>query len=330
MARSAVSEDLSGSACRRRPRFAVAAALLGAAVLAFATGCASGSQEQSPPPTGDGAFPVTVQSGPADSSSAVTIGARPTKIVSLSPSATETLWAVGAGDQVVAVDDKSDYPAGVPTTDLSGFSPNVEAIIGKGPDLVIASDDTGGLVSGLKAAGVPTLLVPAAANLDEAYGQIERVGSATGHAPEATALTASMRTEIAEAVASVPQSQPRTYFHELDDTLYTITDGTFLGEIYAMVGLRSIADGGGSGGDYPQLSAEYVVTADPDLIFLADSQCCGITPDKVAARPGWSGLAAVRDKQIHVLDEDLASRWGPRVVDLVRSIAAAAQPAPAG
>ncbi|TQF69329.1 ABC transporter substrate-binding protein [Rhodococcus spelaei] len=304
--------------------------MLGAAVLAFTAGCAGESQDSSAPSTGDGTFLVTVQSGPADSTGTVTVGARPTKIVSLSPTATETLWAVGAGDQVVAVDDKSDYPAGVPTTDLSGYAPNVEAIIGKAPDLVIAADDPGGLVSGLKAAGVPTLLLPAAANLDEAYGQIERVGSATGHGSEATTLTASMRTQIAAAVASVPpQPKARTYFHELDDTLYTVTDKTFLGEIYGLFGLRSIAAGGGSGGDYPQLSAEYVVSADPDLIFLADGQCCGVTPDTVAARPGWSGLAAVRDKQIHVLDADLASRWGPRVVDLVRGIAAAAQTVPA-
>ncbi|MFC9787543.1 ABC transporter substrate-binding protein [Rhodococcus sp. NPDC127528] len=294
-------------------------------MLAFATGCASSPPDRPAPTTGDGAFPVSVRSGPANSTDTVTVDARPTRIVSLSPTATETLWAVGAGGQVVAVDDKSDYPAGVPTTTLSGYAPNVEAIIGKEPDLVIASEDNGGLVSGLKAAGVPTLLLPAAANLDEAYGQIERVGSATGHTPEAIAVTASMRSEIASAVQSAPaRAQQRTYFHELDDTLYTITDKTFLGEIYALFGLRSIAAGGGSGGDYPQLSAEYVVSADPDLIFLADSQCCGVTPDTVAARPGWSGLAALRARQIHVLDADLASRWGPRVVDLVRSIAAAA------
>lgn len=278
--------------------------------------------------SGDGTFPVTVTSGDGE----VTIAERPDAIISLSPSVTETLWAVGAGEQVIAVDDRSDYPEGVPTTDLSGYSPNVEAILGKNPDLVVASDDTGGLVSGLAAAGVPTLLLPAAENLDDAYEQVERVGVATGHADSGAAVAESMREQIDEILAATPQREaPLRYFHELDDTLYTITGDTFLGEIYGLFGLESVADGSGGDG-YPQLSTEFVVAADPDLIFLADSQCCGVTPASVAARPGWSGMRAVTTGQVHVLDEDLASRWGPRVVDLVREIGAvvAAQPVPAG
>ena len=247
--------------------------------------------------------------------------------MSSSPTATETLWAVGAGEQVVAVDDQSDYPPGVPTTELSGYSPNVEAIIGYAPDLVIAMDDVGGLVTGLRAAGVPTLLLPAAAGLDEAYAQIERIGAATGHLPEATSLVASMRADVDAAVPE--RDGPLRYFHELDDTLYTVSGDSFLGEVYGLFGLASIADGGDA---YPQLSAEYVVAADPDLIFLADGQCCGVTPERVAARPGWSGMTAVRTGQVHVLDADIASRWGPRVVDLVRDIGAAVAtvPAPVG
>ncbi|MFC7446300.1 ABC transporter substrate-binding protein [Rhodococcus daqingensis] len=311
-------------------RLRVAAAVIAVAV-AFASACSSDPAE----PTGsggggDGTFPVTVASGPSGAATEVTIDARPGAVVSLSPSATETLWAVGAGEQVVAVDDQSDHPPGVPTTALSGYSPNVEAIIGYTPDLVIAMDDVGGLVSGLRAAGVPTLLLPAAADLDEAYAQIERIGAATGHLPEATALVASMRTEVDAAVAAVPErAGPLRYFHELDDTLYTVSDDSFLGEVYGLFGLASIADGGEA---YPQLSAEYVVEADPDLIFLADGQCCGVTPERVAARPGWAGMTAVRAGQVRVLDADVASRWGPRVVDLVRDIGAAVAtvPAPVG
>nr|WP_241665760.1 ABC transporter substrate-binding protein [Prescottella subtropica] len=275
--------------------------------MALLAGCSSA-------PTGDGQSAVTE---------------RPDAIVSLSPSLTETLWAVGAGDQVVAVDALSDYPAGVPTTDLSGFSPNVEAVLGYSPDLVVASDDIGGLVSGLKAAGVPTLLLPAAKNVDDVYAQIEQVGVATGHTDEANALADRMRGEIDAAVTSVPaREHPLRYFHEVDDTLYTITGNTFLGEIYGLFGLESIADG--SADTYPQLSAEFVVAANPDLIFLADGEY-GVTTATVAARPGWSGIRAVEDGQVHVLDADPASRWGPRVVDLVRDIGAvvAAQPAPA-
>ncbi|WP_370654948.1 ABC transporter substrate-binding protein [Prescottella sp. R16] len=254
---------------------------------------------------------------------------RPEAIVSLSPSLTETLWAVGAGDQVIAVDALSDYPAGVPTTDLSGFSPNVEAVLGHNPDLVVASDDIGGLVSGLQAAGVPTLLLPAAKTLDDVYEQVEQVGAATGHADEADELATRMRSEIDAAVAAAPdREQPLRYFHEVDDTLYTITGNTFLGEIYRLFGLESIADG--SADTYPQLSPEFVVAANPDLIFLADGEY-GVTAATVAARPGWAGMRAVEDGRIHTLDEDLASRWGPRVVDLVHAVAAAvaAQPAPA-
>ena len=261
---------------------------------------------------------MTVASGSTD----ITIETRPQSIVSLSPSATETLWAVGAGDQVKAVDNQSDYPAGVPVTDLSGFAPNVEAILGYAPDLVIASDDMNDLVSGLKKAKVPTLLLPAATSIDDVYSQIELVATATGHKDAGTDVVGDMRTKIDAAVAGVPaRTQPLTYFHELDSSLYTVTSTSFIGKIYGLFGMKSIADAANQG-DYPQLSAEFVVQANPDLIFLADSQCCGVTAEAVAARPGWNGMNAVTGNQIHVLDEDLSSRWGPRVADQVQAVAA--------
>ncbi|MGN5236224.1 ABC transporter substrate-binding protein [Rhodococcus sp. SJ-3] len=256
----------------------------------------------------------------------------PQAIVSLSPTTTEMLYAVGAGDQVVAVDDQSDYPEGVPVTDLSGYNPNVEAILGYDPDLVVATDDNGDLVAGLGNAGVDVLLLPAAVSLDDTYDQLEQVGAATGHVGDAAELVAQMQTEISELVASVPEREtPLRYYHELDNTYYSVTDDTYIGEIYSLLGLTSIATGGDG---YPQLSSEFIVEQNPDLIFLADSQCCGVTPETVAERAGWAELTAVRDGQVHVLDEDIASRWGPRVVDLVRELAAivaavpADQPAP--
>ncbi|RMH67259.1 MAG: ABC transporter substrate-binding protein, partial [Actinomyces sp.] len=117
-----------------------------------------------------------------------------------------------------------------------------------------------------------------------------------------------------------------TYYHELDDTLYTVTSGTFVGEIYALFGLENVADpadADGSAFGYPQLSAEYLVDADPDLIFLADTKCCGQSAATVAARPGWDTLTAVREGHVVELDDDIASRWGPRVVDFARAVAAA-------
>lgn len=284
------------------------------AIVLVASGCGSSTTPDEAQPTSDGAFPRTITSGTND----ITLDARPESIVSLSPTATETLFAVGAGEQVVAVDSQSDYPTDAPKTDLSAYTPSLEAIIGYQPDLVIASDDIDGLVAGLDAADVPVLLLPAATSIDDAYSQIETVADATGHDAEGKNVVADMRTRIDAAVASVPERE-LTYFHELDSMLYTVTSESFVGQMYGLFGLTSIADGAGS--DYPQMSDEGIVTADPDLVFLADSQCCGVTAESVSARPGWHAITAVRDGQVFVVDEDLSSRWGPRVADQVEAIA---------
>ena len=248
-------------------------------------------------------------------------------IISLSPTTTEMLYAIGAGDLVVAVDDQSDYPAGVPVTDLSGYTPNVEAVLGYDADLVVTNADTGDLVAGLRKAGVETMILPAARTLDDTYSQIEQLGAATGHVGDAAELVARMRTEIGDIVASVPhRDTPLRYYHELDNTYYTVTDDTFLGSIYSMFGLSSIATGGNG---YPQLSAEYILEQNPDLIFVADRQCCGVTAETIAQRAGWNEQSAVRDDRVYLLDEDIASRWGPRVVDLVREIARTVTETPA-
>ncbi|WP_429913202.1 ABC transporter substrate-binding protein [Gordonia alkanivorans] len=254
--------------------------------------------------------------GQADDASPAGI---PSTIVSISPTTTEMLFAVGAGDQVVAVDDQSDFPAEAPRTSLSGYTPNLEAILAYDPDLVVLTDDNNDIIAGLDRVGVDVLQIPAAKNLDETYAQIQQVGDATGHAESADELVASMRDEIEKTIRTVPLREvPLTYFHEVDDTYYTVTDDTYLGQVYSLLGLRSIATGQSG---YPQLSPEYILESDPEVIFLADSQCCGVTPEKVAARAGWDDLRAVANGQVHVLDEDIASRWGPRVVDLVRDIA---------
>lgn len=267
------------------------------------------------------AFPVEVTSGAADSTTKVTINKLPEAIVSLSPTATETLFAIGAGPQVKAVDDQSDYPAEAPRTDLSGFKPNVEAILAQSPDLVVTASKDADLVASLAKASVPTLVVPSAKTFEEAYGQIERIGAATGHTSEAATLISSMKQRIDAAVAKAPNLSGVTYFHELDPALYTVTGNTFIGAVYSLYGLTSIADAtAAAGDDYPQLSEEYVVSANPDLILLSDSQCCSVTPELVAQRPGWAGIRAVEQKQVIVLDEDIASRWGPRVADFVENL----------
>ncbi len=248
----------------------------------------------------------------------------PARIVSISTVATEMLFAIGAGDQVVAVDSLSTFPADAPVTDLSGFEPNIEAILGFRPDLVVLSYDPGDVVAGLEAAGVESLLQGASMTIADTYSQILALGEITAHAAEATALVEAMRAEITDLAASVTgREKPLTYYHELDDTLYTVTSSTFIGEVYALAGLVNAADpadADGSSWGYPQLSAEYLLDADPDIIFLADTKCCAQTAAAIAERPGWETLTAVSTGRIVELDDDVASRWGPRIVDFLRAI----------
>lgn len=318
------------------PRHARARLATALSVLLVATGCATSAAtdpetlEASTPaaasstpsaedPPAEDTFPVTVGSG----DTAIEIPERPEAIVSLSPTATEVLFAIGAGGQVVAVDDQSDHPPAAPTTDLSGYQPNVEAIAAYEPDLVVAAGDPGDLVASLATLDVPVLLHPSATTLEEAYTQIEQAGVATGHVAEAAELVASMQSEI-QAIVDQADVTDRdlTYYHELDPSHYTVTSSTFIGQVYELFGLTSIADAAeDANGGYPQLSPEYIIEADPDLVFLADGECCDVTAEQVVSRPGWEAITAVEQGAIVTLDEDLASRWGPRVVEFVRTIA---------
>jgi iron complex transport system substrate-binding protein len=272
-------------------------------------------------------FPVTVEGA---SGKALTITSRPERIVSLSPTATEMVYAIGAGDQVEAVDDQSNFPPQAPRTKLSGFQPNVEAIAGYRPDLVLLSNNEQDVIAGLDRLSIPTLLLPAAQKLDDTYGQIELLGRATGHPSEAMATVTKMKADINAIVAEIPErAAPLTYYHELDDTLFSVTSHTFIGQIYSLVGLKNIADKADKDGSgYPQLSAEYLVKADPDLIFLADTKCCGQSAQTLAKRSGFANLTAVKNGAVVPLDDDIASRWGPRVVDFLRTVAAATAKAP--
>lgn len=247
----------------------------------------------------------------------------PTAIISLSPTATEMLAEIGALNQVVAVDDQSDFPPGVPVTDLSGFSPNIEAIASYEPDLVVVSADIDGLVGALESLEIPVLLLPPANSFDEVFSQIEQLGSATGHLAESEELVGSMRAEIDELVSAYqPPAEPTTYYHELDPSLFSVTSATFIGSVYSLFGLENIADAADPDGfGYPQLSAEYILSSDPDFIFLADTGPGGQSAEVVAARPGWAELTAVTNGRVIELNDDVASRWGPRVVEFVRAVA---------
>ncbi|HEY0533878.1 MAG TPA: ABC transporter substrate-binding protein [Actinoplanes sp.] len=264
-------------------------------------------------------YPVTVGK--------LTLDRRPERIVSLVPSATEMLFAIDAGRQVVAVDEDSNYPTNAPKTSLSGLEPDITAIAAMNPDLVVISDDLGPATALLGRLGIPVLLTPPASTLNDTYRQIGQLGTLTGHEPEAEALHRQMAGQIAQVAEGVlPRSRPLTYYYELDPTLYTVTSRTFVGSIFKMLGLTSVADHvGPRGGGYPQLSPAALIRSDPDTIFLADSTCCRQSAGTVAARRGWNAISAVRTGRIYPLDDDIASTWGPRTVDLVRAVAAAAR-----
>ena len=295
-----------------RGRIAALLALLAALVL-VAPGAAAAKQRPQPEP----AFPVTIKAANGN----VTIKKRPTRIVSLSPSTTEDLYAVGAGRQVVAVDELSNYPSRAPRTKLSGYTPNVEAIAGYRPDLVIVRSQAG--VAQLRRLGITVLQLKEAGDLAQAYAQVLQVGRATGHTRQATAVVRWMRKQINAELRSIQgRSRQLSVYHELTTDLYSATSATFIGRVYKLLGLRNIADEATAAGPYPQLSAEFVVASNPDLIVLADSKCCGQSLATVSARPGWSNIAAVRNRHVVAMDDDIASRWGPRIVAFVRAVAA--------
>ena len=306
---------------RRLIAVAVAAGFIAAGCTSQAAKTPTGTSKQAPA----SAFPVSVTAA----NGTVRVPRRPDAIVSLSPTATEMLYAIGAGSQVKAVDSDSNYPPRAPRTKLSYFTPNVEAIAAEQPDLVVVSNDSGSgasLTKRLAALHIPVLVLPAPPNIAGVYAEFSQLGRATGHQRRANAEVSMLRSQISKIIAAVPhRSKPLTYYYELDQTRYSVTSTTFIGRLLGLLGMKSIADsakGAATAGGYPQLSAEYVVKANPDVIILADTLCCHQSAATVRARPGWSGLAAVRSGHIIALNDDIASRWGPRVVDLLRTVLA--------
>jgi iron complex transport system substrate-binding protein len=314
-----------------RARTRQLAALAAASVLAL-TGAACSSSPASTSTGSDpagaaAAFPVTITSFAGK----VRVPARPGAIVSLSPTVTEMLYAIGAGRQVKAVDDDSDYPKNAPITKLSGYQPNAEAIAAYQPSLVVISNNINGITAKLQALSIPVLDLPAAANVSQEYAEFDQLGTATGHLAQAKQEVAKLKSQIAGIVASVPShpKAPITYYYEVyTDPYYSVTSSTFIGGLLSLLGMKSIADsatGAAASGGYPTLSAEFILKANPDYIILSDTGPTGGGQDAktVSSRPGWSVLSAVKDKHIILLNPDIASRWGPRVPDLLQDVAAA-------
>ncbi|MDX1511111.1 MAG: ABC transporter substrate-binding protein [Nitriliruptorales bacterium] len=311
-------------------RFLRATAVAAVAALSL-TACTDDEPDAttSPSPTASAAaaaFPVTVTADNGE----FTFDAAPQRIVSLSPTATEMLYAVGAGDQVVAVDPFSYFPPEAPVDDsLNTFpEPSVEAISAFEPDLVVFQSEPGTLADSLASIGVTAVQFETVDDFEEIYTQIERIGAITGHIAGAAAVVAQMQTDLDAVLANLPEGTAGlTYFHEISPDYYTSTSSTFIGKVYALLGLVNIADeaGAAAGTDFPQMNAEEIVEADPDLIFLADANCCEQTPESVAGRDGWAEVSAVVNGGVIVVDEDLASRWGPRIVQFLEEVVTALQ-----
>lgn len=309
---------------RHTPRLlTLATALLAVAMPLTLTGCKDTDDTSS--------TAVTISSG----GRSVTIPKEPRHIVSLSPTATEMLFAIGAGKQVAAVDDQSNYPKQAPRTKLSGLTPNVDSIAQYKPDLVVVSNDSNGVVKNLTKLRVPVLVEPVANDLTDTYHQLSDLGKATRHSGKAEAVAKGVRTKINAAVASAQHGTKKklSYYYELDSTYYTATSRTFVGKLFAKFGLTNIADGADKDSvkdGYTQTSAESIIHANPDLVFLADTVSGQQSAKTVEQRPGWSELAAVKDHRVIELDDDVASRWGPRVVELVEKVSTAVRSAATG
>jgi iron complex transport system substrate-binding protein len=257
------------------------------------------------------------------SNGAVRIPSRPTRIMSLSASATSMLYDIGAGRQVVAVDKYSTDPPRAPRTSLTGFETSAETYVRFHPDLVVLAQDEGTLSSQLAGLGIPTLVLPAATTIEDTYEQITVLGKATGHVVAAAAEDRSIRRKLAAIVRSVgDRGRGITYYQEVDPTLYTATSHTFDGALYKSLGMVNIADAANAGGDnYPQISAEFLIQASPDYVFLADDTCCGQTAVSFSRRPGYATIRAVQLHHVFVIPDAIAAQWGPRVVTFLQMVA---------
>ncbi len=255
----------------------------------------------------------------------------PSCIVSLSPTATDTLFAIGAGRQVAAVDKDAHLPSrGLPSIRIDALNPSVEAILSvcrptpahpsRRPDLVIISYDANKIKERLSALGVRVVEQDAPTNLAGAVAQMKALGALTGHAVAAARLATSISTTIRRDVASLPPHAGKTLrvYYEIDPTGYSLTSTTFVGSLLKMLGVVNIADAQSTSADagYPQLNPEYVVAANPQLILLDD----GVSPNSLAARPGFSGVAAVTSHHVVEVNQNIGSEWGVRLGNLMNGL----------
>jgi iron complex transport system substrate-binding protein len=251
----------------------------------------------------------------------------PQRIVSLAPSNTEILFAVGAGKQVVGRDSFSDYPADAKSAQDIGGSMgkyDTEAIVALHPDLVLAGEiNTPELVNSLEQLGLTVYYLKNPTTLDEMYANVETVGALTGHAGQAKTLVDSLKARVAAVDTRIkPLNFSPTVYYELDASdptkPYTAGPGTFVDLLISRAGGSNV--GKSLTSQWAQISLEQLVVANPTIIVLGDS-AYGTTADSVKQRAGWDGLAAVQNGQIYPFDDNLVSRPGPRLVDGLEALA---------
>ena len=272
-----------------------------------------------PLPTSD--FPLTLTD---DIGREITIDTKPERVVSLLPSNTEILFAVGAGEQVVGVTSYCNYPEEATTREQVGGittkSLNVETIVALEPDLVLASGSQSDIIPILEESGL-TVVVLEPATFDDIFANIELVGQVTGHTDEATALTGELRQRVdtVTATVSAADAQPTVFYEVWHDPLMTGGPNTFIGQLITLAGGQSIfAD---VEEDWPQVSTEVVVERNPAVILGPDSHADELTAEKINARAGWESVAAVQNGEIYMLNGDAVSRPGPRIVDMLEEAA---------
>lgn len=265
------------------------------------------------------AFPVTIKDSAGTD---VRLERMPDRIVSLSPGATEILYAIGAGGRVVGTDQFSDYPAATATTTKLDYSgPNPEAALALRPDLVIMATRQQAQVEQFRRLGMTVFFAREPEDLEGVYASIELLGRLTGHAGDASRVVADMRREVGAVTTAIGDvsAGPRV-FYELDPTLFTAAPNTFIGSMLSMLKARNIAPTGNA--QFPQLTAEAVLSADPEVVLLSHPG----TPAEVAARPGWSAVAAVRTNRVIPINPDLVNRPGPRLAEGIRLLGRALYP----
>jgi iron complex transport system substrate-binding protein len=262
----------------------------------------------------------------------VTLDGPPQRIVSLAPSNTEILFAIGAGQQVVGRDEFTNYPEeslALPSVGGSWGDYNTEAIVELNPDLVLAAEiNPSELVESLEKLGLTVFLLPNPTDIDGIYQIMETAAQLSGHEAETDILVESLKQRVEAVTNQTAQLTDRpSVFYELDSTEpnapYTAGAGTFVELLIEMAGGANI----GSAMDSPwaQISLEQLVVLDPDIILLGDS-AYGVTPESVTARAGWESISAVVNDRVYPFNDDLASRPGPRMVDGLEAMARLIQP----